>query len=281
VALTTPKYTTIKNAYLLAAIGEAARKEYSSENVEFYHDKSSNQVLYEKYIKENAPKQVNLAAQHRQPLDELAAQKKWSSMSTGLKAARVQIAALIDKDTMMRFANSAEGKFVIGIAAMGLDGAKAKQARSLLTVYVKPRSPQDKYQAYLALAKLSSQAKVDPVLAALGLPAPGKPVSDEAIVAKNVKVDTIAKKLRVDIADGLKYYASALKYLKAKGLPADPLEVRRMFDSGRMRHDRVHLPYTDAIRQDKDFAAKYKDVMAEKMKLEAAWAAYRTALEKK
>lgn len=277
----TPKFATIKNAYLLEHIKAAAEKEYSSENYEFYFDKANNQVLYERYISTKADKQVNLPTKLRQPLDDLAAKKQWSAMSAGIKAARVEIATLIDKDTLMRFSRTPTGEAAISIAAMGLDGAKAKQAEGLLAVYTKARSPNDQYQAYLALVKLASKSKVDPVLASLDMPAPSKPVEDAAVVAKNLKIDKEVKKIKAAIPDAMKYYASALKYIEKKGVPADREEVNRMFESARMRHDRIHLPYTELIRQDKAFATKYKELVADKKKLDDAYAAVRTKITKR
>lgn len=281
-ALTNPKIETVKNAYLLAELRKAAKKEHNDENYGFYFDKSNNQTLYTKWISSKSATQVNLPNDIQKTLDTNAAAKKWSAMSGDMKKARDNIARLINNDMITRFMGTADGQLTVAAAQMGVDNAgKAAQVKALLPAYLKPRSPGDQYQAYLALQKLVSKSKLDPVLKALDVPPPTKPVSDEAVVAQNLKIDKITKKLKVDIADGLKYYASGLKYLKAKGVPADKEEVRRMFESGRMRHDRVHLPYTEAIQQDKAFATKYKDVVTEKKKLEEAWAAYRKALEKK
>ncbi len=281
-SLTIPKIQTIKNAYFLAELRKAAQREHNDENYGFYFDKSGNQVLYTKWISAKSSTQVNLPAGIQKELDGLAAAKNWSGMTAALKKARENIGGLINNDMIGRFIVSPEGELTTAVAQMGVDNAgKATQVKALLVVYLKPRTPQDQYQAYLALQKLVSKSKLDPVLKAMDVPPPAKPPSDAAVVAKNVKIDQIAKKLKTDIAEGLKYYESALKYLKEKGVPDDPLEVRRMFDSGRMRHERVHTPYNDAILADRAFGTKYKTVVAEKKKLDAAWAAYRRGLEKK
>jgi hypothetical protein len=278
-AISTPSIQTIKNAYLLAELRKAAKKEHNDENYGFYFDKSNNQTVYTKWISPKSSTQVNLPASIQKELDALAAAKKWSGMSAGIKKARDEIARLINNDMIARFAGTDDGEFIIAAAAMGVtDAGKAAQIKNFLTVYLKPRSPGDQYAAYLAMQKLAAKAKLDPVLKDLGVPAPTKPVSDEAVVAKNMKVDKLAKQLAVDIAAALKYYESALKFLKEKGKPADQEEVGRMFESGRMRHDKVHEPYGEAIRLDKAFATKYPKVAADQKKVSEAWAAYRRAL---
>lgn len=281
-ALTNPSIQTVKNAYLLAELRKAAVKEYSTENFDFFFDKSNNQTLYTKWISPKSTTQVNLPNAIQKELDRLAAAKQWSGMSTMMKQARENIAKLINNDTIARFVGTPDGRLTVAVAYMGIDKAsKATQAKALLTVYLKPRSPSDQYQAYVALQKLVSKSKLDPVLKALEVPPPAGPVDDKAAIAKNLKIDAMVKKIKVDMAAGLKYYQSGIKFLKEKGVPGDMEEVTRMFESGRRRHDLVHIPYTEAFRQDKAFATKYKAVMTDKKKLDEAWAAFRSALEKK
>ena len=279
-ALTPPPFRTIKNTFLLQQIKAAAKKEYNDENFDFYFDKINNQALYAKYISEASPRQVNLPNSMRKPLDDLAAAKKWSAMNAGIKVARGEAAKLLDGETLRRLALTDEGQMVLGVAAMGLDGAKAKQALGLLTVYSKPRSPGDKYQAYLGLVKLSSKSKVDTVLKGMDMPPPAKPEADEKVVARNLKLDKLAKDLRVAIPKAMSYYESAIQSVKQRGLPADEGELRRMFDSGRMRHEKIHEAWGVAIRGDKEFTKKYKDVAALKEKLDDAWAEYRRLLKR-
>jgi len=56
-----------------------------------------------------------------------------------------------------------------------------------------------------------------------------------------------------DINDGTAFVNTAMATVKAKGKPADPEEVNRMFQSMRMRHDKVHEAYTKLLQTDKDF----------------------------
>ena len=278
-----PRLETIKNRYLLSWLESEAEESRTGENLEFYQDKSNNQVLYTKYIKVGADKQVNISAAMRAPLDNMAAQKKWSNMNAGMKAAKEEVRRLIQTNTVDGFTRTPLGQRVLGIVQLGLESPKAREALGLLQLYTKPRTQEDKYKAYQALVKLSSQSKVDAVLKGLGQePMKGAPaVTDAATVAKNLKIDKIVKKVKVDMEAGMKYYASAQKYIKEKGLPSDREEVTRMFESGRRRHDLVHLPYMEAFRQDKAFKAKYKDVVVDKEKFDAAWAAVRTAIDRR
>jgi hypothetical protein len=278
-SLDRPKFATIKNKYLLGLIKETAKKEHSDENYDFYFSKLGNQQLYNTFISNASPRQVNLANKTRKALDELAAKRQWSAMSAGMKAARAEIAGLIDKDTLARFAGTPDGQMAIAIAAMGID-AKAPAAKALLAVYSKPRSPGDKYQAYLALVKLSSKSKVDAVLKAMEMPPPARPEDDEAVVARNAKVDKLAKDMRAAIPKAMSYYTSAIKSVKKDGLPFDEIEQRRMFESGRMRHDKIHEAWGYAVRHDKEFTKKYKDVANLKKELDDAWAEYRSLLRR-
>ncbi len=281
-ALTVPQIQNLKNAFLLAELRKAAVKEFSTENFDFIFDKSNNQTLYTKWISPTSKTQVNLPGAIQKALDEQAKAKKWGDMSANISKAKDNIAKLFNSDTIARFSGTPDGRLSVAVAQMGVDNAgKAAQIKALLPVYLKPRSPSDQYQAYLALQKLVSKSKLDPVLKAMDVPPPTGPVDDKATVAQNMKVDAIAKKMKVDIAASLKYFESAMKFFKAKGVPSDKDEIDTMFASGRMRHERVHLPYNDAIQLDKAFTAKYKDVVAQKKELDKAWAEFRTKLNKK
>src|SRR5690242_7067665 len=122
-SLTIPSIKTTKNAYLLAELRKAAAKEYSTENFDFYFDKSNNQVLYTKWISKKSSTQVNLPANIQKELDGLAAAKEWSKMSGPLKAARDNIANLFNGDTVARFSGTPDGQLTIAAAQMGIDNA--------------------------------------------------------------------------------------------------------------------------------------------------------------
>src|SRR5260370_35059077 len=82
---------TVKNKYFLDRLHEHIKKEFSEENFLFVYDKSNNQVLYEKYIKEGAPREVNISSAQRKPLIQLAAAKKGSAMTAPLQGARKKL----------------------------------------------------------------------------------------------------------------------------------------------------------------------------------------------
>jgi hypothetical protein len=274
-----PSSATInKNKYLYAEVMAFAKKQYNDENFEFLFAKDGNQALYTKYISEDGARQVNLPSQLRVPLDTLAKQKKWSAMTAGLKAARKEIEALANTQTMMDFAASDHGQRVLALWKMGLD-SKAKQAYPFLQVYENARTPEDGWKAFLALVKLAGESKARAALAEFGKPPPKTaPGGDAQQVARNLKIDAAAKKLAADIAAGLDYYESAINSVKREGLPADDHEVNRMFDSGRMRHEKAHLAWNKLILADRDFVKKYAQVARDKQKLDTQWAAYRQAI---
>jgi len=73
---------------------------------------------------------------------------------------------------------------------------------------------------------------------------------------KEVDLGPLKAKVAViekDINDGTAFVNTAMATVKAKGKPADPEEVNRMFQSMRMRHDKVHEAYTKLLQTDKDF----------------------------
>lgn len=216
----------------------------------------------------------------RTPLDELAKKKQWSAMSAGLKAARVEIEKLANSQTMADFARDDHGQRVLAVWKMGLDGSKAKQAYPFVQLSENPRTPEDGWKAFQALAKLAGATKARAALTEFGKPPPAQaPGGDTQQVARNLKLDALAKQMARDIKDGLAYYESAIRSVKTEGLPPDDHEVNRMFDSGRRRHEKVHLPWNKVLLADKAFTKKYAALARDKAKLDTQWAAYRTAIQ--
>ena len=78
--------------------------------------------------------------------------------------------------------------------------------------------------------------------------------------------------------DALKYFESALKSVDSKGLPANQGEVRRMFQSGQMRYEKVHLAWGEVVRMDLDFPKKWPTRAKDKQKLDSQWTAYKRVL---
>src|SRR2546421_537453 len=79
-----------------------------------------------------------------------------------------------------------------------------------------------------------------------------------------------------DMNDGAKYFTAAAANLKSKGVPGDREEVNRMFDSGRMRHDKVHNAFTTLLQKDKAFTrGNFATVFTKKDAYSKMWMEYR------
>jgi len=99
------------------------------------------------------------------------------------------------------------------------------------------------------------------------------------MAANNPTTKAAVAKMDKDIKDGAKYFTAAIATVKAKGKPADRIEVNRMFDSGRMRHDKVHESFTELIQKEKGFTrATFATVFKEKDDFSKQWLEYRKLL---
>jgi hypothetical protein len=95
------------------------------------------------------------------------------------------------------------------------------------------------------------------------------------------KTKALVPQLIKDMADGTAFYNSAIATVKSKGKPANPIEVNRMFDSARMRHDKVHNVFTERAQKDKTFIRdNYKDLFTKKDAFSKLWGEYRKLLGK-
>jgi len=153
------------------------RKAFASESFDFYFSKESNQIIYNKYVKNAAEHQVNIPSSERVPLDKLAQAAKWDQMAALLKTARASIAKLTKDDVLKRFALTPEYKrWAVakyktssddGVQATGLLAKELKSAKDLATlkalmlVVEGGRTPTDRKQAYAAIENLvKTKAKV-------------------------------------------------------------------------------------------------------------------------
>jgi len=153
------------------------RKAFASESFDFYFSKESNQIIYNKYVKNAAEHQVNIPSSDRVPLDKLAQAAKWDQMAALLKTARASIAKLTKDDVLKRFALTPEYKrWAVakyktssddGVQATGLLAKELKSAKDLATlkalmlVVEGGRTPTDRKQAYAAIENLvKTKAKV-------------------------------------------------------------------------------------------------------------------------
>jgi len=153
------------------------RKAFASESFDFYFSKESNQIIYNKYVKNAAEHQVNIPSSERVPLDKLAQAAKWDQMAALLKTARASIAKLTKDDVLKRFALTPEYKrWAVakyktssddGVQATGLLAKELKSTKDLATlkalmlVVEGGRTPTDRKQAYAAIENLvKTKAKV-------------------------------------------------------------------------------------------------------------------------
>jgi len=272
-------YLQVTSPYLKAELIKFSKAEHTDDTLEFLDSKATNQVLYNNYIKKGAPTQINLPDSLVRQFEPLAKVGKWSDMTRLVKTARANVNAMSIQFTT-RFQDTEHGHRAVVMGRMGLTAAQAKIAEPLLQVYMKPHTPEDGYQAYLALAKLSSKAKA--ALTENGTPPPAKaPTGTQDQVNKNLAIDKLAKSMAVDVKECLRYLESAIKSVNKDGLPSDPVEVTRMFNSGRMRHDKVVLAWNKAIQSDRAFTSKYKTLAADKAKSDTLWATYTSKLNKR
>jgi hypothetical protein len=280
VAITVPQYSAIKSPQLRAAIWGFSKNDHTEENVLFLDaliEKKTPEVIYKTYVASGSPKFVNLPDSIKGPLDTLSKAKKWRDMPKGLEAARKNINYLTDQ-VIHRFRLTPAGQRSIIMWRMGLGTSQVLRAGPLLKVYFEGHTPEDKWAAYQALLKISSKTKA--ALTENGTPPPATaPTEAKDRIAKNLAVDKLAKQLAIDLKACNSYLESANQSIAREGLPRDPLEVDRMYESGRMRHDKVVNNWNKAIRSDQAFKTKYKTVAADKEKCDKLWGTYSTKLK--
>lgn len=157
-----------KHQLFLQAFRKFLQAEQAEDNFLFLLDKNGNEKVYNTYIRDSAPAQINLPDSLASPLKALASQKKWSAMGPGLKAARKLIAANINDGALRRFLDSPAGKWPAFLLATGVDGSKARTMEALLRVFRAPRTPADRYAAYAAMLKMTNKALLNPALREFG-----------------------------------------------------------------------------------------------------------------
>ena len=145
-----------------------------------------------------------------------------------------------------------------------LMAAAKSEITTMINMDVLPRFEVSKeYKDYLASKAPAPKAP----------PAPPKPVLD--LTAAKSAVGTMEK----DMTDGTTFLTTATATVKSKGKPADKDEVNRMFESGRMRHDKVHTAYTSLLQKDKAFTREnFGTFFTKKDAFSTLWANYRKLL---
>ena len=262
------------------------------------HAKVAPEKLYNTYIKEGAPMELNISSSIMATIRRKAGVPGgFGDMGDDLKAASSKVLTEMIKpafnaggqsfeqfDGYQRFLGLDPSNAQVNkvLSALALDKAKNKQMAPLLKMYFEGRTATDAWQAYLAMQKIVSTSKLFPVLRTM----PKDPQTLESSykmerhLELEKKIAPTMKLLEVDVPEANRYLTSALAALKSKGKPKDPVEVTRMYNSGRMRVEKVTNNYTAAARIQSDLTKSHEKLVTAKKKMDTDWAAYKKALGK-
>jgi hypothetical protein len=281
-----------------------SKRRYMDDQVDFLVDvnaKKPAKYLYETYIADGADKVLNFGDSEMKSIRNLAKEG-----DPGYAKMGQPIHIFFEKTLAFLAGNYSQDKggFLTGeeyqkylnagsdpaasraLALLKLTGSKRTSFEPLLGVYLKARSLEDAYQAYLAMLKIVVKARLDPALAAAGKPVVDFPTLIMAEKAKLLaanqarEADKLLPAIKVDLNAAATYFTSALAALKTKGKPASSIEVTRMFSSGRMRMEKLDVGYLKAVKLDKSYITRHADVVASKKKVDAQWAEYKKKLGK-
>ncbi|MCC7360429.1 MAG: hypothetical protein IT317_13185 [Anaerolineales bacterium] len=288
-----------------------AQRTHILDEVEFIVDmlqKKEARQIYRDYIADGAPKSINLGGKDLQPARDLVAKGKFKP--TELRTLLVDLTqkqfSWIQLGTFATGNNSfltspeykahltagvtRDPKVAAALTSLNLSSAKAKTIEPFITTYLKARTVSDAHAAYVGMQKIAPKAKVDVALTAAGKPAAdvvrayaviAEKEKNEALGAAQAKqAEKLVASIKTEQTAAKSYLTSALSALKSKGKPKDPIEITRMFNSGRMRVEKATNVYVKAVRLDKGFAAKFPTLAADKKQIDEDWAAYRKALGK-
>jgi hypothetical protein len=102
--------TIVKDAKLLAAALQYTKRTLTEETLQFYLAKGEPKVVYERFVSNDAPMQVNLPGPITGPMHQLAEKKDWTNAAwkNHLDKAKESIAGLWEHDAGKRFLESAE-----------------------------------------------------------------------------------------------------------------------------------------------------------------------------
>jgi hypothetical protein len=113
--------TLLKSKRMMKIYVAYTKKEHNDENLDFIvavDKKVKKQDIYEDFIHEKAPRQVNIKGPTRVKLDDLAKDKKFDQMN--FADARKEIVALMERDSLPRFVQTKEFKDLMNEMA-GID----------------------------------------------------------------------------------------------------------------------------------------------------------------
>ncbi len=248
-------------------------KKLCPENYDFLLSRDSNDKLYTKFISPKSPTQVNLNGPTQKGLDALAAQKKFKEMDTLMKAAKAEVMAMTDADVVRNFETSDVYKEYLATKAPPTPAKPATPPAKPAAQPVKPATPPAK--PAVPPAKPATQAAKP---AAQSSPPAAKPAAPDLSAAK-----AAVTPMEKDLTEGTAFLttATATATVKTQGKPADKEEVNRMFESGRMRHDKVHNAFTALLQKDKAFTREnFSAFFTKKDAFSKLWADYRKLLGK-
>jgi hypothetical protein len=267
-------FENLDNKYLLAEVKSYAQQSHQLHNYNLLVDTSSNQKLYDKYISSKSAAQVNLSSKVQSALDAQAKQKKWSDMAANLKLAKEEVCKDLNDNIKLAIGGKPYLRRAAELLKMGVTTvAVADKAKPHLAAFVAKETPEAQFKAYQALKGIVTKSKLDPVVKLMGQTPPPEP--------PNAEVEEMLPELRKAIAEGLRYFQAAEENLDTKGVPADnPVLITRMFQSGRMRHEKAHTDYVKGIKLDPEFKTRYEQLVTDKLALDEAWANYRRRLKK-
>ena len=235
-----------KDAKLLALVKTFMTKERASENYDFYFSKDGPDKVYAKFFSPKAAMPVDVSGPLKKDLDALAGAKKWKEMPAVLAKVKESIRNDINLGPLKKFVTTKE---YLDYAGGGAPAA--------------PKPPAAPPKPPAASAKPPA--------------APPKPPAPKAVDLTPLKAPVAA--MEKDIADGAGFVTTAMATVKAKGKPANPIEVNRMFQSMRMRHDKVHEAFTALLQKNKDFTkANFGPFFAKKETFTKLCADYRKLL---
>jgi hypothetical protein len=281
----------IGNATLRPIVVAWATRVRVIDQIQFLLDLNAHKpakYLFTTYIAVGAPNLLNIAEATLRPIRALAARGDEGYAQMGKPLADTGKVVLTfmqgtfesagpqgfmeSKEYLGYRVGSRNPAVAAAVQSLKLPVAKANQFNPLLKVYLNARTNDDAYAAYVAMQKIVAKAKLDPALTAAG-----KPV---APIQRDHEVSKLAAALRPDVVEARRYLETALAAVKTKGKPGNPVEVTRMFNTGRQRVEKVTTAYTTVVRLDSGFAGKYGSLAADKKKVDEHWAEYRRALGK-
>lgn len=162
-----------KNAKAFAMLIEFSKKEKTDENILFYYDKGNMDGLFPKYIKDGAPKEINIAGALRKKLTEAFNSKNKAEFDKHLKTAKTECQKLCDQIVnrftvtpeymFMEARVKAEGNAAKAIKVLGIT-SRGKDMLVDAIAWAKIKKPAEAKKCLEALAKSEKLAEKADIL---------------------------------------------------------------------------------------------------------------------